>query len=399
MRILLTSNASYSPPRGGSTRSNLVWLSHLSQAGHQCVVVCPTLDGAVPDTETLDASGTRIVSIRELSRRSSLLADEIRKFHPDWVLVSSEDVAHVLLREAHHAAAGRIVYVAHTPQFFPFGPASWNPDPQAGLMVRQSAAIVVIGRHMAGYIRQHLERDAEVIHPPIYGNPPFPRFGSFDDGLILMINPSIVKGIRVFLALADRFQQYEFGALKGWATTAHDVEELRRRSNVRLLQTVPAIDDVLAQTRLLLMPSLWYEGFGLIAMEAMLRGLPVISSDSGGLQEAKRGTGFIIPVYPIERFEPVFDETHMPRAVEIEQDIEPWAHALETLLANGAVYLEEAERSRRAAVAFVSGLRAADFEAMLMRLEPNAAADRKIPRHDNLSAVKRALLLHRLRKQ
>ena len=37
------------------------------------------------------------------------------------------------------------------------------------------------------------------------------------------------------------------------------------------------------------MPSLWFEGFGLIAMEAMLRGLPVIASDSGGLEEAKAG--------------------------------------------------------------------------------------------------------------
>ena len=44
------------------------------------------------------------------------------------------------------------------------------------------------------------------------------------------------------------------------------------------------------------MPSLWYEGFGLIAMEAMLRGIPVISSDSGGLVEARQGTGFVIPV-------------------------------------------------------------------------------------------------------
>jgi glycosyltransferase involved in cell wall biosynthesis len=265
--------------------------------------------------------------------------------------------------------------------------------------VRQSAAIVAIGRHMGGYIEHHLGRRAEIIHPPIYGGPPFPRFGSFNRGRILMINPSVVKGIRIFLALADRFQHYEFAALTGWATTKHDRKQLLLRANVTVLQSVPAIDDVLAQARLLLMPSLWYEGFGLIAMEAMLRGLPVISSDSGGLQEAKRGTGFVIPVRPIHRFERVFDETHMPRAVEVEQDIEPWAEALETLLTNEAIYLDEAERSRRAAIAFVSELRASDFEDLLMRLEPNTAADRAMARHDHLSPVKRALLLRRLRKQ
>src|SRR5262245_7594559 len=137
MRILLTSNASYSPPRGGSTRSNLIWLSYLARAGHDCVVVCPTLDSGVPDTETTDPSGIRIVSVRELSRRTSVLGGQIADFRPDWVLVSSEDVTHVLLREAHHAAPGRIVYLAHTPQFYPFGPASWNPDSHAALIVKQ----------------------------------------------------------------------------------------------------------------------------------------------------------------------------------------------------------------------------------------------------------------------
>jgi glycosyltransferase involved in cell wall biosynthesis len=404
MRILLTSNASYSPPRGGSTRSNLIWLAHLVKSGHECTVVCPTVDGAVPDTETVDTHGIRILSVRELSRRTGVLAEEIGRFNPDWVLVSSEDLAHVLLREASHAAAGRIVYLAHTPQFYPFGPASWNRDPHASLLVKQAAGVVAIGHHMAGYIKEHLGRDAEVVHPPMYGDPPYPQFGSFPGGWILMINPSVVKGIRIFLALADRFPQLSFAGLAGWATTAKDREEMAKRSNVTILEAVPKIDDVLKQSALLLMPSLWYEGFGLIAMEAMLRGLPVIASDSGGLQEAKSGTGFVIPVRPIERFEPVFDETHMPKPVEPAQDIEPWASALRILTTGRQAYDDEARRSRTAALDFVSRLRAPDFEDMLLRLRPDTSgsmspATASDVRLNQLSPAKRALLLQRLRER
>ena len=178
MRVLLTSNASYAPPRGGSTRSNLIWLSHLVKAGHTCRVVCSTDD----DSHTIDISGIEIRSVQRLTRRTSVLADQIREFEPDWVLVSSEDLSHVLLREANHTAASRLVYLAHTPQWYPFGPASWHTDAQATAIVGNAAGVIAISHAMAAYIRQHCGAHAEVIHPPMYGTPPYPRFGSFDDG-------------------------------------------------------------------------------------------------------------------------------------------------------------------------------------------------------------------------
>src|SRR5262245_7033562 len=195
MRILLTSNASHAPARGGSTRSNLIWLEQLASRGHECRVVCAG-EPAAPTR-----NGVSFLSVKDLALNRSVLTEQLRAFDPDFVLVSSEDLSHVLLREAYAAAPDRIVYLAHTPQFYPFGPASWNPDSQGASIVRNARAIVAIGSHMQGYIREHLGAEAAVIHPPIYGEPPYARFGRFDQGWILMVNPCVVKGIGIFLAL------------------------------------------------------------------------------------------------------------------------------------------------------------------------------------------------------
>ncbi|HEY3838040.1 MAG TPA: glycosyltransferase family 4 protein [Bryobacteraceae bacterium] len=388
MKLLMTSNASYAPPRGGSTRSNLVWLRHLAASGHQCRVVSASLD--VDSACIQDA--LHIHSVKDLARRASVLQGEIQQFSPDLVLVSSEDLSHVLLRESARSAPGRLIYLAHTPQFYPFGPESWNPDPKASALIREARAIVAIGTHAAGYIRQYLGVSAAVVHPPMYGQPPYPRFGSSGKGWLLMINPCAVKGLPIFLALARRFPNLEFAALAGWGTTTTDRQEMAALPNVRVLETVPKIDDVLARARLLLMPSLWYEGFGLIVMEAMLRGLPVIASDSGGLIEAKHGTRFVIPVRPIERYLPEFDETHMPRPILPDQDIQPWVEAIESITRDRSLYDAESEQSRAVALEFVSRLDAADFEKLLLSLKP-------APPPRQLTPEQRAILARRLRER
>ena len=421
MRVLLAANASYVPPRGGATRANLVWLDQLAQAGHTCRIVAATLapeagareqieqeriDGeserARPGVEIARRGSIQVWSVDHPVQRARLLREQIDSFRPDWVLISSEDLGHTLLREAQQNAPGRVVYLAHTPQFFPFGPASWNPDPQAAAWVRDCAGVVVIGRAMADYIASALGRSAAIIHPPIYGSGPFANHAKFGCGLVTMINPCAVKGLSIFLELAGAFPDFEFGALPGWGTTAADRRELARRSNVRLLPNSRDIDEPLSQTCILLMPSLWYEGFGLIVMESLLRGLPVIASDSGGLVEAKEGTGYVIPVRGIERYEAVFDERAMPLPVIPPNDLRPWKAALAELLTDADAYRRESERSRAAANRFHASLDAAGLERYLVELMPRQAttpAGTSSINMESLSPEKRALLLERLRRR
>src|ERR1041385_2651904 len=343
MRIVLAATASYVPPRGGATRSNLIWLDRLASSGHSCrIVFGPSGEGAaLPHHRSIE-----VLAVEDPSRRIHVLREQIQELKPDWVLVSSEDLGHGLLREAHQSAPGRVVYLAHTPQFYPFGAASWNPNPQAANLVAQSVGVVAIGRHMAEYIERELARPAEVIHPPIYGTGPFANYCNFDRGLVTMINPCAVKGISIFLEVARRLPGCEFGYVHGWGTTREDRQALAQLPNVRRVESAPEIGEILSQTRVLLMPSLWYEGFGLIVMESMLRGIPVVASDSGGLKEAKQGTGYVIPVRPIERYQAVFDEHAMPKPVVAAADPEPWVRALSELLGDREAYQQESELSR-----------------------------------------------------
>ena len=395
MRILLASNAAYFPPRGGSTRSNLVWLRHLAGAGHACRVVCAAAEsGTNAERERADQGiatavegNLEITPVEDLSRKRGVLVQTIAEFKPDWILISSEDLAHSLLREAAGVAADRVVYLAHTPQFMPFGPESWNAEPKTADMLRAAAGVVVIGEHMAAYVRQHLGVEAAVIHPPIYAEPAAPL--ADPQGYLLAINPCRVKGIEIFLALADRFPHLPFAAVPGWGTTSADRHDMARRGNIRVLPNVKRIEEVLAKSRLLLMPSLWYEGFGLIVMEALLAGLPVIASNSGGLVEAKRGTGYVVAVRGILKYRPEFDDRHMP-VPEIEpQNLQPWVDAVECLL-DGGRWREEAGRSREAGAQFVSKLAAGQFESYLQTLQPAAS---------KLSAGQRALLIEKLRQR
>ena len=84
--------------------------------------------------------------------------------------------------------------------------------------------------------------------------------------------------------------------------------------------------------------------------------------------EARQGTGFVIPVRRIERYVPEFDETHMPRPVIPEQNLEPWTAVLDSLLHNRTLYEAEAEHCRVAALAFVTSLDASDLEKLLLSL-------------------------------
>ncbi len=95
---------------------------------------------------------------------------------------------------------------------------------------------------------------------------------------------------------------------------------------------------VFARTRLLLMPSLWLESFGLVAAEAMLNGIPVLASDRGALPGTIGDAGFLFDIPA--RY------TSETRKVPMAEEVEPWVEAIIRLW-DDAAYYEQCSRAAR----------------------------------------------------
>jgi glycosyltransferase involved in cell wall biosynthesis len=225
-----------------------------------------------------------------------------------------------------------------------------------------------------------------------------------------MINPSAIKGAAVFLELARRFPDMEFAAVPTWATTAADRAALERLPNVRVLEPDENIDAIFARTSVLVVPSLWGEAFGMVVVEAMLRGIPVLASHVGGLPEAKLGIDYLLPVRPIARYEESRDDRLLPTPVIPAQDIEPWANALQALRTDRFRYRRLSAASRQAALDYVASLSIVPLERYLEALPlkgPSIEHPSRSPQWsdgvarsiENLSPEKRELLAALLEKR
>ena len=267
--------------------------------------------------------------------------------------------------------------------------------------LRQADGVVAVSEYVAAYTRRW--GGVEAIHVPISLLDPggHPELGRFDNRFVSMVNPCAVKGIAIFLALAEHFPRVEFAAVPTWGTTPADFAALRKLPNISILPPFDDIDDLLRQTRVMLAPSLWAEARSRMILEAMSRGIPVMASDVGGLAEAMLGMDYLLPVNPVRRYRPTVDELMVPAVDVPPQDVRPWAAVLGRLLGERAHYEELAAASRRVALEYARRLNAGPFEAFLEQVlrSPGRRTSARRPNvRAPLSDERRRLLALRLKR-
>ena len=421
MKILLIQPVNYLTNRGGAYKANRILLEGLAARNHTCRVLTtfhPAKPGeyfqdlaargidAVPSKSggtTYTHSGVEVVVAKDRMQLFMAIVPQIETFEPDWTILETQDS--LAIEAALEAEPSRVIYLCHTSTNLPFGPDCIAPDPSQAELLKKVGNSLTVSRYMKDYLKRWGGLEAESLYWPSYGPGPFPRFSNFDSGYVTLVNPCAAKGQPIFLELAKRLSEIEFAAVPTWGTTEEDLAALKQLPNVRLLEPQADVNNIFAQTRVLLAPSLGVESFGQIVVEAMARGIPVLASDLGGLSEAKLGVDYLLPVTQLRY------EARGSEYVEVvpEQDVTPWQQALTELLSDRTRYYQLATDSYTAAIDFISSLGITPFEEYLEKLVPfsspeiTAQTAEEIARAKKLKAQlkslspeKRALLALRL---
>ena len=432
MRILLAQNSQFFPAHGGGEKSNRLLIEALAARGHTCRVVGRLgALGEQPEREylaeltrrgipaTADSGvvqysragvDVRIVSSTPLQTEfNRQLAD----FRPEVIVATTDDPAQIMLQSALDTPDAHVVYLVRATIACPFGPDCAFPSERLTERLRAVDQVVGVSNYVADYCREYAGIPA--VHVPISlldHTTDWPDIGAFDNRFVTMVNPCAVKGLAIFLALADAFPETEFAAVPTWGANDQDMAAMHARANVSLLDPVDDIIFLMRETRVLLVPSLWAEARSRVVLEAMACGVPVIAANVGGMPEAKLGVPYLLSVNPIQRYNSRVDERMVPVAETPPQDIGPWREALGRLLTDPEHYAELSRQSRAAAMGYVGNLSVEPFEKLLEQVSSTAhrsswpvrppSAEVHRPQKTMVCATspeKRKLLAIRLRKR
>ena len=260
----------------------------------------------------------------------ALLVRTLDRFRPDVMINFGGDVLADRARRAARDRGVRVVFALHNFSYTasdPFGSAD---------------AVVVPSRFAANHYLDAIGLRCVVL-PNLVDQARAladPRDGRY----VTFVNPSAEKGVFAFARIADelgrRRPDIPLLVVEGRgteSTLAGCGLDLRRHGNVFVMENTPDPRHFWEVTRVCLMPSLWWENQPLVAIEAMVNGIPVVGSARGGIPEALGEAGVLIPMP--ERL------TQHTRELPTPEEVAPW---IETVVELWDEPVRYSELSRRA---------------------------------------------------
>jgi glycosyltransferase involved in cell wall biosynthesis len=174
------------------------------------------------------------------------------------------------------------------------------------------------------------------------------RVASRNPRFVTFVNPCLEKGVYPFARIAHELGRRRpdiqllivesRGTKKNLGACGLD---LAAAGNLQIMTHTTDPRQFWGLTKIALLPSLWWENQPLVAIEAMINGIPVIGSDRGGIPETV-GNGGTVLTLP-DRLTP--QTKIVPEAGEVE----PWIETIIRLWDDPALYVERSELARKEA--------------------------------------------------
>ncbi|MCW5770428.1 MAG: glycosyltransferase [Rhodospirillaceae bacterium] len=285
-RILFVTIARYLPRAiSGDVVSTDALCLRLAAAGHEPIVVCAA------EPEPLDpGTFARPYPIIRLPDPLAGMMEMVPRLEPDAVVARGPQPA---AAAAHWAVARRRrLHVYFTSIAF----AQGFPPPERSSRLRYAANSPFLVHLAAALVGK------KVVHVPPLIEPERYRCDPAGDA-ILFVNPVAAKGAHLVAAIAERLPHRRFLVVRAWPDLAAHRHVAMPFANIEWAESAADMRPIYAQTRLVLMPSIWEETFGRVVIEAQISGIPTIASDRGGLKATVGAGGIVLPFdAPVERW-------------------------------------------------------------------------------------------------
>ncbi|MFA5032180.1 MAG: glycosyltransferase family 4 protein [bacterium] len=289
-KILFIAHDLY-PPLRGAEKSSLTLLEHLSEEGFDTYAFCIEKNRS----RKVEKNGVTVNTFSELLS----LTKSIETLLPD-VIFTQFDLAPFAVSIAKRLNIPVVLFVhgmdyfCHVPLYAEICDRNCKNCNYYNLyettlvrnreMLQQADAIISNSEYTRQVLKEFTNMDSEVIYPFINYDEIICEEIFVPQKYITMYQPEVRKGILTFCEIARLMPEEQF------LTVGHGIK--LKLPNVRYMGYTPP-KYFYSTTKLLVVPSVIGETFGMIIVEALLNGIPVVAGRIGGIPEAA-GPGAIL---------------------------------------------------------------------------------------------------------